>query len=96
MGLLSSNCFWDVDIEELDLVKHKKFIISRVLEHGTLGQIKELKKTYSKNEIAEVVRNSNNISRRVAMFWANLLDIPAKEVRACSRQNSFPRKPLKH
>ncbi len=90
-----NNCFWDVDVSQLDWKKHKNFIISRILEYGTIEQIKELEKNYSSEEIAYVVKNSLNISKRVAVFWAIILEIPLKEVRVCSRPSLSHIKPLK-
>ena len=88
-----NNCFWDVDASKLDIIKDKNFIIARVLEYGVMKQIKELRNIYSDNEIKYVVKNSRNISKRVATFWSTILDIPVEEVYACSQQNSYP---LKH
>ncbi|MDI3495373.1 MAG: hypothetical protein PWQ72_1500, partial [Pseudothermotoga sp.] len=86
---LSKRCFWDVDIESLDIRKNKSFIISRILEHGTMEDIIALKSMFPIEEISEVVKNSRNISRSTAIFWANILDIPLKEVRACSKLPRF-------
>lgn len=82
---LSKRCFWDVDVETLDFRKNKDFIISRTLEHGTMQDIVTLKCLYTTGEISKVVKNSRNISRSTAFFWANILDLPLEEVRACSK-----------
>lgn len=87
-----NNCFWDVDASKLDIIKDKNFIIARVLEYGIMEQIKELRTIYSDDEIRYVVKNSRNISKRVATFWSTILDIPTEEVYACSQQNLFPLK----
>jgi len=87
--ILSKRCFWDVDIESLDIRKNKSFIISRTLEHGTMQDIIALKSMYPIKEISEVVKNSRNISRSTAVFWANILDIPLEEVRACSKLQRY-------
>jgi len=89
------NCFWDVDTSQLDWNKHRNFIISRILEYGTIEQIKELEKNYTREDIASVVKNSNNISKRVAVFWAIILEIPFEEIRACSQPNLSHIKPSK-
>jgi hypothetical protein len=88
----TNRCFWDVDIKKLDIQKNKDFIISRVLEHGILKDIHELKKEYSSEEIKKVVKNNKNISRKTATFWANILNIPLKEVKACSKLQQFPKR----
>ncbi|TYB97071.1 MAG: hypothetical protein FXF54_02765 [Kosmotoga sp.] len=88
----TNRCFWDVDTKKLDLEKNKEFIISRVLEHGILKDVHELKKVYSTQEIREVVKKSKNISDKTATFWANVLHIPIEEVNVCSKQKQFLKK----
>ena len=39
---LSRSLFWDVDPETVDEVKHRRFIIQRVLERGNYGELKSL------------------------------------------------------
>jgi hypothetical protein len=47
----TNRCFWDADKNKLDIQKYKDFFISRVLQHGILKDIHELKKEYSSEEI---------------------------------------------
>lgn len=37
-----TSLFWDVDPGSLDLDEHRSFIVGRVLEHGTLDQVRWL------------------------------------------------------
>ncbi len=40
--------FWDVSLEELDLQKHRRFIICRLLNEGDHHSLTWLFKTYTK------------------------------------------------
>ncbi|AVX21200.1 hypothetical protein SAMN02745885_02424 [Carboxydocella sporoproducens DSM 16521] len=72
--------FWEYDVQTLDQTAHWFQIIERILEYGDLEANRWLYRTYTREQIAEVVRNSRNISRRTAILWQNLLGIPKEEV----------------
>ncbi|WAM36938.1 DUF6922 domain-containing protein [Caldicellulosiruptor acetigenus] len=84
--------FWDTDFTKLDAREHKEHIISRILEYGNIEAYRWLFRTYSEEEIAEVVKNSLNISPPTAYMMANVLDIPLEEIR-CLRRKVFPEIP---
>ena len=44
---LSRSLFWDVDPETVDEVKHRRFIIQRVLERGQLDDWRHLRDHYT-------------------------------------------------
>ncbi len=72
---------WDVDREALDPVKHKKFIIERVLKFGTPKEIVWLLRSYEEADIIKVIRSSRNLDRKTATFWSVHYDIPLDEIR---------------
>ena len=67
--------FWDVDPETLDLNTHKRFIIERVLENGTMESVHDLFGIYKEEEIIDAIVKSRNISPKTANFWRIKLDI---------------------
>ncbi len=71
---------WDVDIEKLDIKRHKKFIIERIIKYGNEKDVRWMLKTYSLKEIGEVVKKSRNIDRKSANYWALRLNIPREEI----------------
>lgn len=73
--------FWDVDVNQLNKSKHKRFIIERVLEKGRPESVSWLGRLYSKQEIANVLASSTNISRKTAYLWSALLDVPQEKVK---------------
>lgn len=77
--------FWDVIPRQVDLSEHSEYVIARLLEHGDLAAIQWLLRTYTKKEIAEVVRQSRQLSRKSANFWRLQLAIPKAEVYALNR-----------
>ncbi len=86
---LRSTCFWDVDIKKVDKEKDKFFIISRILEYGTMEDVVSLLSEYDSEEIAEVVKRSRIIGRATANFWGLILNIPRSEITRCLEQANF-------
>lgn len=78
--------FWDTD--NLDIKQHQKFIVERILESGTSEMVKFLFETYSEQEIKEIIRSSNRISVRTALFWQARLNIT--ETIKCIQRRSIP------
>lgn len=75
-----SKIFWDTRQEDLDFEKQSDFVISRVLEHGYLDDIKWLLKKYSKEKIKKALYTSRNLSEKTANFWSNYFNIPKQKI----------------
>ncbi len=60
IGKMRNSLFWDTDINKIDLTKHKRFIIQRILERGNKLEIKELISLYTKPAIKKELKNINN------------------------------------
>ncbi|WP_145673061.1 DUF6922 domain-containing protein [Chitinophaga polysaccharea] len=43
--------FWDTTVDRIDWVQMKRWVIQRVLERGTVEEIKELTRFYGKEEV---------------------------------------------
>jgi len=71
---------WDVEVNKLDIRRHKRFIIERIIKYGNEKDVKWMLETYSLKEIGEVVKKSKNIDRKSANYWALRLNIPREEV----------------
>ncbi|MGH7773054.1 MAG: DUF6922 domain-containing protein, partial [Candidatus Binatia bacterium] len=77
--------FWDVAPKQIDLREHSEYVIARLLEHGDLAAIRWLLMAYTKQEIAKVVKQSRQLSRKTANFWRLRLAIAESEVYALNR-----------
>ena len=77
--------FWDVAPIQIDLREHSEYVIARLLEHGDLAAVRWLLMVYTKKEIAKVVRQSRQLSRKTANFWRLRLAIAKSEVYALNR-----------
>ena len=72
---------WSYDINEMDLEKDKREIITQVLNYGTWEDLKLLYKLYSEKDIKEVVKNPRRgvWFERVLNFWTLMFNIRLKK-----------------
>ena len=69
--------FWDTDASQLNIKKHSRYVIERVLELGALKAFIWIERLYTGNLIIEVLRESRKISERSKKFWAVWLGVSA-------------------
>lgn len=85
---------WDARADEVDLERHKAFLIRRIIEFGDLDDVRWMLDTYPRGEIIQVLKKSKGISRKSAWFWATYFDVAPEDI-AClktpylRKQNSF-------
>lgn len=87
----SPHLFWDVDKENLEMEKSKKFIIPRVLEYGIINDWKIIQQYYGINEIVEIAKNVRTLDNRAWMFIASLANISPESFRCYTTKQSMPR-----
>lgn len=81
--IFNSTIFWDS--EDIDIEKHKDYIISRVLNFGDEKDLKKLRVIYSDEDIKKIIKNRRDILRKTAYFWAFYFNIPLEEI-ACLKK----------
>lgn len=69
MPLFVKRLFWEYDVNSLDFVGHKRFIVERVLEKGNSNSLKWLFRCYSISEIKNIIETSVNLSTATKNFW---------------------------
>lgn len=77
--------FWDIDPKKLDIKRHKRFIVERILQYGTPPEVSWLLDTYTDKDIIQIVRQSKNIDRKTANYWSLHFDIPRETVLCLNR-----------
>jgi len=61
--------FWDTDPAMVDVKRHSRYIIERVLELGGLDALKWIQMVYPTRRILETLEISRKISLRSKNFW---------------------------
>jgi len=72
--------FWDIDFARLDLRSYPKFVLERILEHGDEKAVAWMRKTFTRDEIADVLFHLRGLSPKSANFWALMYHIDRKKV----------------
>lgn len=81
----SKGLFWDVDVENLDPVKHQKFIIERVLLHGAPSDVLTVLRVFPRSVLINTIKSSRKLDKKSANYWALHFNIPKPEVSCLSR-----------
>jgi len=66
--------FWDVNPKKIDVKRHARYIIERVLELGEPGEVSWLFRQYPKKEIKRVMNlPRSQVSPKSKALWSLLL-----------------------
>jgi oligoribonuclease NrnB/cAMP/cGMP phosphodiesterase (DHH superfamily) len=63
-----------VEFNQLDLEKHRKFILERFLNYGTFDTFKWIFKTFDNEEVKEFINKKgiHSLSRNSFYFWKKI------------------------
>ncbi len=77
--------FWDRRLRPADLERYPAWVVGRVLEHGTLEDVRLLEAHYGRERFLDEVSRAPFESRKTRAFWEAML---ALEGRECTRRFS--------
>ncbi|MEO0184335.1 MAG: hypothetical protein ABIL22_07760 [candidate division WOR-3 bacterium] len=77
--------FWEVNSKDIDLKKHRIYILKRIMEYGDEKAVAWLLKNFKKSEIANVLINCRGFSLKSANYWALVLNLPPGKVRCLKK-----------
>ncbi len=70
--------FWDVDPGAIDLVRHRDYVIERVMTRGDWYAMRWLVEHVEKSELAAVLRRRGHVlTPRGRAFWSLMAGIPS-------------------
>jgi len=87
---LRPNLFWDVDVQAIDLQKHKASVIERVVTRGRWEEFKEALQFYGKPTVKEVLLNARWLDKRTLAFCSAIFATPVTEFRCYKLAQSNP------
>ncbi len=64
--------FWDTDPQKLDIQKHAKYIIERIMDLGNENEARWMRRYYSQSLLAEVVKKSRTLGSSSRTLWTVL------------------------
>jgi hypothetical protein len=86
----SKHLFWDVNTNELDMDKHKEFIVSRVLDYGLMNDWQIIKEYYSLEQLANIAKNVRTLMPKSLSFIASITDTQITDYRCYKLTQSNP------
>ena len=78
--------FWDINADKLDVSKHSRFVIERLLEYGDFPELRWLFQNFSKQKIVDVLKRSRSLSRRSANYWSLILNVPKRDMLSLNKK----------
>ena len=87
---LSPQYFWDVNVNNLDLIRSKRFIIERVFVMGTSKEILLVINYYGNRVVVGVLKSLNYIDPKTLNFVSKLFYISLESFKCYSRKQLNP------
>ena len=82
--------FWDVNFEALDYDGSANFIIERVFERGDVEDIRQCRRYYGDDKVAEALLNAKFLSLPTVYLAAAVIDRPLTDFRCYKSRPSNP------
>lgn len=68
--LSKKSLFWDTDASRIDILRHKRYVIERILKFGDMSDYIWLVATYPESEIKKVIqRDRSDLDKKSLHFW---------------------------
>jgi hypothetical protein len=67
--------FWDTDPATLDLRRHARYIICRVLDYGDHAALNWLRRAFGDDAVRRVVESGAPLHPKTLSFWRRYFDI---------------------
>lgn len=84
----SPHLFWDVNKATLDLEKHKRLIVERVIQRGSRHDLDMLLSYYGKDQVREILKQTVWLNEKDMAFIHVYLSIPFNEMKCYTRKRS--------
>jgi hypothetical protein len=78
--------FWDIEYEKLDIGKHKRIIIERVLSLGNLEEFFFLLNQYDIKALLNVIKQIGYLDPKTTSFVVSFFKIDRKELRCFTKK----------
>jgi len=84
----SPNLFWDADPADLDFSRHKKHVVQRVFEHGTLDDMRHMFSMYGFDNVVATSKTLRSLDLVSFSFIVNLSGQPREAFRCYTLKQS--------
>lgn len=88
---LSRHLFWDIDTNNIDEQKNKKYVITKVLQYGLYNDWEELIKFYGLNTVVEISKTIKDLDNKTLSFLSTIGEVPLNEFLCYTTKQSIPK-----
>ena len=88
LGDFSENLFWDADPADLDYDRHRRYVVQRVLERGTVSDLGQIFRLYSMQGVVETAKTLRALEPRALSFVACIANEPKENFRCYTQRQS--------
>lgn len=86
---LSTHLFWDTPAQSIDVERHARWLIQRVLQRGRLSDWQVLLNYYGRERISVEVLKIRTLDQRTLHFLSTGFDLPIAAFRCSTTRPSF-------
>ena len=87
---LSGSLFWDTDPQTLELEKHAKYIIERVLTRGSWDEFKKILNHYGKKSVGSYACEIRYLDKKTLAFCVSYFNISKEKFKCYTQQQLNP------
>ena len=85
---LSRHVFWDTDPVSIDPERHGNFVIARVMDRGTLADVRTVWDYYGSERVRTALLQAPSLGIKTISFFANQFDLPREAFRAFRQRDT--------
>lgn len=85
---LSPALFWDMDLTKVDMHKHARTVIERVMTRGTWTEFKSILDFYGSSKIRETVTSLRHLDERTLSFCCAYFHLEKSDFRCYTDRQS--------
>ena len=89
-GDFSRALFWDIDPSTLDIERHRKYVVARVLEYGTLEDWRLLLRCFTLESIIAIAQTFRTLDPKALSFLSVMGRVPRESFRCYAMRQSNP------
>ena len=86
---LSDHLFWDVARSSVDPDANERFLVSRIMDRGTSGDVRLAWTYYGESRVREALLAAPSLQRKTIAFFANQFRISRDAFRAYQKESQW-------
>lgn len=73
--------FWDVEVSNIDLEKHRASVIERIATRGRFDEFRAMVRFYGRESVIDTLLNARYLDKRTLSYCSLIFEVPISEFR---------------